>query len=167
MLQRYTCQTCGLIHDDLPAVSFDAPTPYQWATPEARAEEWRLDADLCVHNSTDHYVRGVLSIPIIGSDRRLDFGAWSTLSETNFHRYADAIEDSSKNPPGDMLGWFSNQIPGYPETMGLKCLVAPQSGERRPILELEPTDHPLAVQQISGVTMDAALEYLHRYLAWG
>lgn len=163
---KYACPTCGLVHDDLPAVAFDAPAPYEWASSRLRAEEWRLDADLCVHNGVDHYVRGVLSIPIIGSDKRLDFGVWSTLSETNFHSYADGLGDPTKSLKGEMFGWFSNQVPGYPETMGLKCLVTPQDSGRRPTIELEPTDHPLARHQVQGISMDAALEYLRRHLEW-
>jgi len=35
---------------------------------------------------------------------------------------------------------------------------APQAARQRPFIELEPTDHPLAVEQRSGITFDRLLE---------
>ena len=34
----------------------------------------------------------------------------------------------------------------------------------RPAIELEPTDHPLAVDQRDGISLDRAWEIVHRYL---
>ena len=59
---------------------------------------------------------------------------------------------------GPWFGWFSNRLKGYPETLNLKCQVRPRSGRQRPLIELEPTDHPLAVEQRDGITLDRIFE---------
>ena len=46
-------------------------------------------------------------------------------------------------------------LPRYPEP---QMPSAPQAARQRPFIELEPTDHPLAVEQRSGITFDRLLE---------
>jgi hypothetical protein len=59
---------------------------------------------------------------------------------------------------GPWFGWFSNRLKGYDDTLNLKCQVHPRPGRQRPWIELEPTDHPLAVEQRRGMTLDRLLE---------
>jgi hypothetical protein len=42
--------------------------------------------------------------------------------------------------------------------VNLKCHVRPRSGRQRPLIELEPTDHPLSVEQRDGISIDRLLE---------
>jgi len=51
------------------------------------------------------------------------------------------------------FGWFSTSLPGYPETLNLKTNVYTRPVGQRPLIKLEPTDHPLAVEQQEGITM--------------
>ena len=52
-----------------------------------------------------------------------------------------------------MFGWFSTEPPGYSEsTLKLRTLIHTQPVGERPHIELEPTEHPLAVEQREGVT---------------
>ena len=51
------------------------------------------------------------------------------------------------------FGWLSNSLPDYPETLSLKTSVHTRDLGLRPLIELEPTDHPLAVEQREGITM--------------
>lgn len=53
-------------------------------------------------------------------------------------------------PP--MFGWLSTSLPGYPETLSLKTHLYQREVGRRPLIELEPTDHPLAVEQRTGIS---------------
>jgi hypothetical protein len=65
-------------------------------------------------------------------------------------------------PP--MFGWFSNSLPGYPETLNLKCSMYARTGGLRPLIELEATDHPLAIAQREGIPFSQAVEYAHTHL---
>jgi hypothetical protein len=50
------------------------------------------------------------------------------------------------------FGWFSNILPIFSSTLNLKTQVP------KAYIELEPTDHPLAVEQCEGITMHRVCE---------
>lgn len=165
MSLSFICSTCGQTHDGFPALAFRTPTAWDWASDQERAADWSLQGDLCRFKDIDFYVRAVLSLPIIGSDQTLEFGVWSTLSQVNFARYRDSFNDEDQSKLGPMFSWFSNAVPGYPDTVGLACNVLPQDQRQRPLIELEPTDNPLAIHQYEGFTMEQAAAYYHAHLA--
>lgn len=114
-----------------------------------------LTDDFCIIEGRDHFVRCVLYLPIIGaSGEQFGYGVWSTLSPRNFGIYRDTFDSGDQDAIGPWFGWFSNRLKGYPETLNLKCQVCPRSDRERPIIELEPSDHPLAVEQRDGITLD-------------
>ncbi len=55
----------------------------------------------------------------------------------------------------------------YPRTFELKASVHFRGGGLRPLVEVEPTDHPLAVEQQRGITMERVQEIvaalMHRH----
>ena len=51
------------------------------------------------------------------------------------------------------FGWLSTALPCYPDTLNLKTHVHTRPVGLRPLVELEPTEHPLAVEQQNGITM--------------
>ncbi|HXN55442.1 MAG TPA: DUF2199 domain-containing protein [Myxococcales bacterium] len=55
---------------------------------------------------------------------------------------------------GPYFGWFMNYLPGYPSTLWLKTRAHLRPAPLRPVLELEPTDHPLALEQRNGISID-------------
>ena len=119
-----------------------------------------LSEDFCVLRGEHFFVRAVLELPIIGGDaKRFGFGVWSTLSRPNFERYVDTFDSGGEHAElGPWLGWFSNRLAGYPDTLNLKCRLHFQADRQRPKIELEPTEHPLAVEQRDGMTFDRLLE---------
>jgi hypothetical protein len=158
-LQDFTfeCRCCGEPHRGLSDLSHADPAPYRWATDE-ESEQFQLSSDLCRNNATgDCFVRGVLPIPIIGTDAVFTYGVWSSLSEENFQTYVQTW-DEDQGKLSSWFGWFSSALNGYPKTMKLKVQVHPQPNGKRPIFELEATDHPLAVEQYEGITTDRLLE---------
>lgn len=74
------------------------------------------------------------------------------------------FDSSGRSEIETMFGWFSNSLPGYPETMNLKCHVQPRESGLRPIIELEPTDHPLSIQQREGIKFEEAVAYCHEHI---
>lgn len=61
---------------------------------------------------------------------------------------APVIEDE---PP--KFGWLCNKISNYPNTLHLKTNLHLRGGNLRPSIELEPTDHPLAIEQRQGISI--------------
>ncbi len=80
------------------------------------------------------------------------FGVWSTLSEANFKREKKMASNPERVHEPPCFGWFSNRIWQFPDTLNLKCNLISQSPGLRPRIELEPTDHLLAVEQRNGIS---------------
>jgi hypothetical protein len=162
--ESWICPLCDVAHRGL----FDLACgkPEQWPGSEEKAANSEivgasdlLTEDFCILEGQHYFVRCVLELPIVGSGgRRFGYGVWSTLSEKNFRLYVDTFDSGEQGDLGPWFGWFSNRLKGYPDTLNLKCQVHPQAARQRPWIELEPTDHPLAVEQREGITLDRLLE---------
>src|SRR5207249_10099644 len=96
----------------------------------------------------------------IGRSDHVAYGGRLSLSPDNFERYQALFDerDPSQEPP--YFGWFCNQLPGYPDTLNLKTKVYLRPYPQRPRIELEPTGHPLAVEQRNGITLERLQEIL-------
>ncbi|MEH2613576.1 DUF2199 domain-containing protein [Bradyrhizobium sp. AZCC 1693] len=73
----------------------------------------------------------------------------------SFEDFVDARERARIGP---FFGWLSAELPVYPSTENLKTLVHLRDDGIRPYIELQPTDHPLAVEQRDGITTDRVAE---------
>lgn len=62
------------------------------------------------------------------------------------------------------MGWLCTALPGYPDTYGLRVQVHTMPLGSRPLFVVEPTDHPLAVEQGQGLTMQQVQEKVGRLL---
>jgi hypothetical protein len=160
----WSCSVCRETHQGLFDLACGKPAQYPGA--EDKAPNSALDLtgdflseDFCVLQGEHFFVRAVLELPIQGSGgQQFGFGVWSTLSRVNFIRYAETFDSGEQDRLGPWFGWFSNRLEGYPGTVNLKCQVHPVSGRQRPRVLLEPTSHPLAVEQQHGITFDRVLE---------
>jgi hypothetical protein len=149
---EYICSCCGERHTGLPDVAFDSPLHYHALTADERAAAF-LDSDTCSIGD-NRFVRGVLEIPIIGSPTPFSYGVWVSLSPRNFQTYIELYEARETLPDEPWFGWLCNRLPGYPDTLHLKTHVRLRPHPMRPSIELEPTDHPLAVEQREGISRD-------------
>jgi hypothetical protein len=115
----------------------------------------------CILEGEHFFVRCVLDIPLIGSGgRSFGYGVWSTPSRKNFLLYQETFDSGEQGDLGPWFGWFSNRLEGYPDSLNLKCQVHPRAGRQRPWVELEATDHPLALEQRNGISFDRLVEIL-------
>jgi hypothetical protein len=160
----WTCPCCGEKHSGLFDIACDRPD--FWQGPEEKSPNAEvltsdnvLTEDFCVLNGEHYFVRCVLRLPIIGAaDEHFAYGVWATLSKKNFDICVATFDAGNQGDLGPWFGWFSNRLPGYPDTLNLKCQVYPQDDRQRPHIALEPTDHPLAIEQRCGITFDRLLE---------
>jgi len=151
---RFTCSTCGKLHD-MDELSFGAEAPVHWTlisdkerfNSELGKEQCVIEADGQRH----FFVRACLEIPVKGAGRAFTWGVWVSLSEKSFLEMSDHWEDSARTKLGPYFGWLCTKIPEYPDTVYLRTMVHPQAVGQRPIVELEATDHPLSVDQRTGV----------------
>jgi len=161
----WDCASCGTQHRGL----FDLSSARPEAWPDG--EEWRpnleviesshvLAEDFCILNGEHFFVRCLLLLPIrgVGADAIFGFGIWSTLSKKNFELYVDTFDSGDQGNLGPWFGWLSNRLHGYPDTLNLKCQIHPRANRQRPFVELESVDHPLAIEQRDGITLDRLLD---------
>jgi hypothetical protein len=149
----FTCRTCGQVHIGLPDLAFDYPWHYHVLTEAERAARAVLTSDTCSIEDRDFFVRGYLEIPIHDRSQPFAYGVWVSLSREHFDRFLELYDEKDRLPQEPWFGWLCNRIPGYPDTLHLKTNVHLRPHPTRPYIELEPTDHPLALEQRSGITL--------------
>jgi hypothetical protein len=157
---RYECSTCGAIHEGLPDLSFHAPAQYDWLPAPERSAQAVLTTDTCTIRDEAFFIRACLEIPIVGHEATFVWGVWVSLSARNFQRYVDLAGADPPSGEGPYFGWLANRLPNYPDTMNLKTNVHLRAQGQRPLVELEPTDHPLAIHQRKGIQVLTLLELL-------
>jgi len=150
----WTCSCCGKQFNTLP-LDFGFKGPDQWfAIPEAERESrGNLSDDFCAIDK-DLFIRGCLEIPIIDSSDIFIWGVWTSISKESFDRIGElwAAPVIENEPP--RFGWLCNNISAYPKsTMGLKTNLYIRAGGIRHLVKVEPTDHPLAIEQRDGISL--------------
>lgn len=161
---RYQCASCGEIHEGLPDVAFDAPIYYQQLGEEGRRRFALLTPDWCSIRDEDFFIRGCLPIPILDQPAQFMWGIWVSLSRPHFEKYLQIFDADPPPGEGPYFGWFSNRIPGYPDTLNLKTRVHLQPRGVRPLIELEPTDHPLSIHAREGLLLDDLVRLIDPWL---
>lgn len=155
----YHCRVCGEYHEGLPLHYGTAvPAAYD-AIPEAEREERViLSSDLCAIDDEHFFIVGNIDIPIIGHDELFSWDVWVSLSKKNFTRVIELWKTAGRESEPPYFGWLCTALPGYPDTLHLKTDVHTREVSQRPYIELEPTDHLLAVEQRTGITWDRVQE---------
>lgn len=160
---RWKCTTCSELHEGIPDLAVQAPSPWLEIPEAERSSRGRIESDTCVIDERDYFVRGVIEIPIAQTDHTFGYGVWVSLSSANFERFV-ALGGSSEVPLDPWFGWLSVRLPGYPDTLLLKTHVHLQPRPLRPTIELEPTDHPLAMEQRVGIRLARVYEIVEHAL---
>lgn len=86
------------------------------------------------------------------------WGVWVSVSEKSFHLILDKWDAEIADDEPARFGWLCNQIGGYPEREEMRCNLYLRSGNLRPLIVLEPTGHPLAVEQRDGISLERIKE---------
>ncbi|WP_088342481.1 MULTISPECIES: DUF2199 domain-containing protein [Rhodomicrobium] len=154
----FVCPQCKQRHTGLPALACGEPAAFLGEPGHERPVE-RFGDDFYVVEGQDFFVRVVLEIPIIGQNQNLEWGVWGSLSPANFQRYWDSFEDNDQSKLDSMFSYLSNEILGYPGSLGLPACLFHRDNRLRPLLLLDPDrDHPLVHDQKHGITAARAIE---------
>ena len=153
----FVCHQCGKVHDGL-SFAYSAPAPADYySIPESlRDYSAVLLPEQCIIGEDGFFVRGCLEVPIIGSSEVFSWGVWVLLSQQHFERMGELSETEGRDSEPAYPGLLGTELPFYPDTLSLKAKVHTRPVGQRPFVELEPTDHPLAVEQRAGITMETA-----------
>jgi hypothetical protein len=153
--KRFKCGKCDAWHDG-PPLHYGAAAPmHYYLIPEPEREKrCELTSDVCMVDEEHFYIVGNVDIPVIGSDETFSWDVWVSLSKASMQRVMELWETPGRESEPPYFGRFGTELPGYPQTLSLKTHVHTRKVGRRPFIELEPTDHPLAVEQRTGITWE-------------
>jgi hypothetical protein len=150
-------------------MSYGMTAPAYWSDSLAADEASELGDELCVIAGEHCFIRGRLVIPVVDGPpgAEFDWGVWVSLSRDNFERAISLWTEAGREDEPPYFGWLSSDLPLYqPSTLNLKTHVLTQPVGQRPLIELEPTNHPLAVEQRGGIHLarvqEIAEAVLHR-----
>ncbi len=137
-------------------MSYRTEAPAYWNPSLAGDESSTLGEEQRIIKGEHFFVRGRLVIPVTDAapGTEFDWGVWVSLSRENFTRALALWTTAGRERERPTFGWLSTELPLYqPSTLSLKTRVHTQAVGQRPLIELEPTVHPLAVEQRSGITL--------------
>ena len=160
---RFKCTSCGDWHEGMPTFAADAPLYYYAIAQEERDARCTLTSDTCVIDHEHFFVRCCIEISVHDADDPFIWGVWVSLSKTNFDKFNACFDERQRSHIGPFFGWLSAELPLYPSTENLKTCIHLRDNGIRPFVELEPTNHPLAVEQRSGITVDRVAEIYGHY----
>lgn len=164
---QFICSICGNSHDTS-EISFGTEAPLQWdLLSDAERSGSLLSPDQCEIVSSEgksYYIRACLQIPIRDKDQSFTWGVWCSLSEKSYSEISENWENPDRTQIGPHFGWLCTDIPSYPQTAFLKTMVHQRSIGMRPLVKLEPTDHPLAIDQKQGIDERRLAEVIAKLL---
>jgi hypothetical protein len=98
-------------------------------------------------------------VPIVGTAARFTWAVWGSLSQTSYRSLFLRL-GRAKGEAGPYFSWLCTELPValYPSTALLKAHVYERGKGRRALMVLEPTEHPLAVEQRDGISVARARE---------
>lgn len=158
MTFEFNCSSCGQVHRGMPTFGADAPLSYYAVPEEQRPTRCVLGSDSCIIDGESFFVRGCIDIPVHGEDEPFSWGVWVSLSESSYRQWVESFHLERRSHIGPFFGWLNAWLKPYPETMNLKTRVHLRDAGIRPCIELEPTDHPLAVEQREGISIERVAE---------
>lgn len=134
-------------------MTFGAAAPFSWYEIPAADRDRRavLSSDQCIIDEKLFFVLARLPIPVKDEHDRFTWLVWVSLSSESFGRMDELWESPGREAEPPYFGWLNTVLPSYPNTLNLRCHVITRPLGERPIIELEPTDHPLAVDQREGI----------------
>jgi hypothetical protein len=117
--------------------------------------------DHFTHGGKHYFIRGVIEIPVHNYPESFGFGVWISQKRENFLQYLKHPDSADIGP---FFGWLCTRIAYYPkDTLMLKTMAHFRGGNLRPAIVVEPTDHPLAIDQREGISLEKAWEIVHHY----
>lgn len=163
----FACTVCGERHDVLPLkYSLKAPQAVLAVPSDELEQRVVITPDQCVIDGKDFYLRGRILVPVHGLDSPFVWGIWAEVSPKNFIRSNELwhVEGREKQP--SYPGWLNNDLFLFGNTINLEIDVHTQAVGERPRFTVSDPNHPLAVQQQAGITVervqDIAEMILHR-----
>lgn len=151
---EFTCNTCGQVHKGMPSFGADKPLHYYGIPEIERRMRCDCGSDHCIIDGKWFFVRGCIEIAVHGEKEPFVWGAWASLSNDSFASWSACFDKEIRSHIGPFFGWLNTRLKPYPNTVNLKTRVHLRDHGVRPRIEIEPSDHPLAIEQTGGISKE-------------
>ena len=150
-------------------MSLGSPAPAAWFDiPESeRDRRTRLSSDACIIDGKHFFLLGRIELPVSDSPDPFVWLTWVSVSEANFARAGDLWYTEGRESEPPYFVWIQSALPYPGGTLSLKGELITRPVGQRPLVMLEPTDHPLAVEQRNGITLARVQEIVEGALHGG
>lgn len=174
---RWKSSSLGQWHTG-PRLHFAFSEPYHWDSSRDLGTRWSdldsgnllrhirtfLNSEYCAIDGENFFVRGVIPLPIVGTEEFFRWGVWGALSRENFRTLLELDEDPRRAELKPMASWLGSRIADYPDTLNLKMYAQIRKPGKRPLFRLERCDHPLVKEFYEGITPERVKEIMCRRL---
>ena len=113
------------------------------------------------------FVRGCLEIPVHGGCEPFIWGVWVSVSEDAFYEFQDLIGVDARSQHGPFEGQLCSPPRPYPDSTNLKAVVRLRDHGIGPLVEVEASNHPLALEQRNGISQERVAEITQLMLPKG
>lgn len=156
---EFKCNFCEEIHTGIPTFGTNFPITVAQIPEEERESRVKLGSDDCVIDEEQFYIRGCVEILVHGYDDPFVLDSWVSLSRENYLIWVEYFEKEKRSHIGPFFGWFCNDFIQYEQSyVNLKTQVHIRDNGIRPYIELEPSDHSLALEQRQGISKARLIE---------
>ena len=159
-MPSFFCKECGHPHEGLPlafGVDFRAD-PYALGS-----IQFERDGEL-VRASDDRFIRANVELRVAGTEEQFVWTCWVSLSHESYERIRAQWDSPGRESQEPAFGWLYPP-PTYEPIIPLKTRIHTRPLGLRPWVELEPTDHPLAIEQRDGIRYDRIARIYHWFAA--
>jgi len=151
----FSCTVCGERHDVLPLkYSVKAPQAVTVIPSDEIESRVIITADQCVIDNRDFYLRGRILVPVRGLDAPFVWGVWAEISPVNFIRTNEMWHTQGREHQPLFRGWLNTDLFLFGNTINLEVDVHTQPVGQRPQFTISDPNHPLAIQQRTGITVE-------------
>lgn len=151
----FNCSVCGREHPG-PPTAYSSTAPARWfELTEDQMKSSTLDGDMCSIGSDqerEFFLRANVELNVSGAEDPLVFSAWVKLPSADMARIMQRWESPERDSDPAYVGALANDLPGYPQTIGLQVEIHTGEVGNRSRAVITPADHPLADQQWEGIT---------------
>jgi hypothetical protein len=157
----FVCSVCNSRHPGMPMGYL---LPFSVASYPDDVVTFERDGELvCV--AEDRFVLANIELPVSGRpDEKFIWTCWISLSQESYDRMQWLWDNPDRAKQDSAFGYVSSILPTYePSTFALKSRVHNRAVGLRPRVELESVEHPLAVEQLAGITEERIAAVYHYY----
>jgi hypothetical protein len=161
VVASFVCSECGEHHREMP-LAYRLEFPVDSLAPGTA--KFERDGELIVAGD-DRFILANIELPVKGLQvSEFVWTCWISLSGPSYQRMRRLWNRRDREQQEAAFGYVSSALPTYePSTVALKSRVHTRAVGLRPSVELEPTEHPLALEQRDGIGQDRIAAVYHFY----